>query len=69
MVDKVNEVLPKEGQFEPLGWHLSKRQRLRREYKRLFPDGRLHFKLRVLTALMFACVLALAWGFWGFFGK
>jgi len=67
MVDKVNEHLPKEEQFDQLGWYMTKSLRLFREYKRLFPDGRLRLKLWVLTALMFACVVVSAWGF-GFFG-
>jgi hypothetical protein len=68
MVDKVNERLPEGEQFDPLGWYTSKALRLHREYKRLFPDGRLHLKLWVLTGLMFACLVISAWGF-GFFGK
>ena len=68
MVDKVNDRLPKGEQFESLGWYLSKYQRLRREYERLFPDGRLLFKYRVLKALMIACLLIGAWGF-GFFAR
>jgi hypothetical protein len=35
MVDQVNERLPKEEQFDSLGWYLTKTQRLHREYKRL----------------------------------
>lgn len=68
MMEKVNELLPKEEQFGPLGWYFSKHQRLRREYKRLYPDGRLLLKVRVLTALMFACLLISVWGF-GLFAK
>lgn len=68
MMDKVNENLPNEEQFDALGWYLSKYQRLRREYRRLYPNGRLLIKVRVLTALMFACFLICAWGF-GLFAK
>ena len=68
MVDKVNDLLPKGEQFAPLGWYYSKNRRLKREYKRLYPDGRLLLKVRVLTALMFACLLICAWGF-GFFAR
>jgi hypothetical protein len=63
MMDKVNEKLPKDEQFDPLGWHLVKHLRLRREYKRLYPGGRLLLKVRVLTALMFAWLLVFVWGF------
>jgi hypothetical protein len=68
MMEKVNELLPKEEQFGPLGWYFSKHKRLRREYKRLYPDGRLLLKVRLLTALMFACLFICAWGF-GLFAK
>jgi hypothetical protein len=68
MVDKVNEMLPKGEQFAPLGWYFSKYQRLNREYKRLYPDGRLLLRVRVLTALMFACLLICALSF-GFFAR
>ena len=36
-VDEVNDRLPKEEQFDPLGWSLSKSQCQHREYKRLCP--------------------------------
>jgi hypothetical protein len=68
MVDKVNNKLPKGEQFATLGWYFSKRQRLHREYRRLYPDGRLLLKVRLLVALMIACLLICAWGF-GLFAK
>jgi len=68
MVDKVNDKLPKKEQFDPMGWYLSKRYRLNREYRRLYPDGRLLSKVRTLEALMIACFLLAAWGF-GIFAK
>lgn len=63
IVDKVNDVLPKDKQFATLGWYSAKYQRLNREYKRLYPDGRLLLKFRVLTALAFVCLLISAWCF------
>ena len=68
MVDKVNERLPVEQQFAPLWWYWSKSRRLAAEYKRLFPDGNLWRRYRVLTTLMFVCGLIFAWGF-GFLGR
>jgi hypothetical protein len=68
MIDKVNERLPKEKQFESLGWYSSKYQRLDREYRRLYPDGRLLMQVRILGALGIACSLISGWGF-GFFAK
>jgi hypothetical protein len=63
MVDNVNDRLPEREQFASLGWYFSKYQRLHREYKRLYPDGRLLLKIRVATTLMFACLLISAWCF------
>jgi len=63
MVDKVNDKLPKEEQFAVLGWYFAKTQRLHREYKRLYPDGRLLVKVRVLMALGIACLVISTWGF------
>jgi hypothetical protein len=68
MVSQVNDKLPKGEQFFPLGWYLSKYRRHHGEYKRLFPDGRLLFRVRMLIALMFICLLVCAWG-WGFFTR
>jgi hypothetical protein len=68
MVDQVNERLPKEEQFEPLGWYLTKTQRLHREYKRLYPDGRLLLQYYVACVLGIVCLLICAWGF-RFFAK
>ena len=62
MVDRVNEKLPEENQFETLGWYFSKTQRLHREYRRIYPEGRLLLKVRVLAALMFGCLLVCVWG-------
>jgi hypothetical protein len=47
MVDKVNARLPKQEHFDPLWWYLSRRQRLVREYKRLYPDGPLPTHSRI----------------------
>lgn len=68
MVDKVNSKLPQGEQFAELGWYWSKHQRIHCEYKRLYPDGRLLFKVRVLMAVSFACLIVCAWGF-GLFAK
>lgn len=68
MIDKVNEKLPKEEQFESLGWYTEKTLRLHREYKRLYPDGQLLLRDRVVIALGIVCLLICAWGF-RFFAK
>jgi hypothetical protein len=68
MVDQVNGKLPKDVQFSPLGWYLSKTLRLHREYRRLFPDGQLLLQVRLLIALGFGSLMVGAWAV-GFFGR
>jgi hypothetical protein len=57
MVDKVNDKLPETEKFDHLGWYFSKRRRLNRKYRMLYPEGRLLKRVRILTLLMFASVL------------
>ena len=66
MVEEVNSRLPKDTQFSPMGWYLSKTLRLHREYKRLFPTGILLLKVRIAIAVAFGCLLGGAWAL-GFF--
>jgi hypothetical protein len=68
MADRVNEKLPKEEQFETLGWHLSKQQDLWRSYKSLYPNGALLLQVRVLMAFSFVFLLVAAWCF-SFFAR
>jgi hypothetical protein len=68
IVDQVNAKLPKSEQFDSLWWYASKTLRLHSEYKRLYPEGRLLFKFRVLMALMVSCLLVCAWAL-GFFAR
>jgi len=63
MVDKVNENLSERERFDPLGWYWPKSQRLRREYRRLYPEGRLIIKTRFLFGAMLACPLLAVWLF------
>jgi hypothetical protein len=65
MVDKVNQGIGRE-EFAALGWYFSKYQRLHREYKRLYPSGRLLFRVRAFTAFAVGCLVICAWSF-GFF--
>jgi len=66
MVDQVNALLPRERRFSDFGWWAGKRLRLHTEYRQLFPDGNLLTRFWIITALMFACMLVLAWAI-GFF--
>ena len=68
MVDQVNGRLPKDMQFSPLGWYLSKTLRLHREYRRLFPDGELLLQARLLMAVGFGGLLVGVWAL-GFFER
>lgn len=54
MVGRVNERLSNENKFEYLGWHFGKLADLLREYKRLYPEGRLglYFKTLLTTAFI-----------------
>jgi hypothetical protein len=61
MVDRVNEKLPEGEQFGALGWYLPKTQRLHREYRRLYPDGHLLLRFRVLICVAIVCLLICAW--------
>jgi len=38
-MEKVNSQLPESERFQPLWWYFDKTARLRKEYRRLFPDG------------------------------
>ena len=63
MIDKVNEKLPADENLNWIGWHPAKYQRLNQEYRRLCPEGRLPLRIRVVTAIVFACLAVCAWGF------
>lgn len=60
MVDEVNAKLPTNEQFNGLGWYAAKTQRLHREYRRLFPSGRLLWRQRILTVAALICLLVVA---------
>lgn len=57
VVEAVNARLPATEQFGDFGWSLSKTLRLHREYRRLYPEGRLLQQQGILVAVMFSCVL------------
>ncbi|HZM90010.1 MAG TPA: hypothetical protein VFF31_26050 [Blastocatellia bacterium] len=72
IVEAVNAKLRREEEFELLGWYPRKALRLRSEYRRLYPTGRLLRREGVLEAIMLLClvlaaaiigfpVLAIAW--------
>lgn len=53
IVDAVNAKLPSDAQFDHLGWHFTKSQRLHSEYRRLYPEGHLLRREGLLGGLMF----------------
>lgn len=63
IVDQVNRKSPEAEKFNHLGWSFSKRLRLNRKYRTLYPDGQLLIKVRILIVLMFSCLVFAAWGF------
>jgi len=60
IVDAVNAKLPSDAQVDPLGLSFTKTQRLHREYRRLYPEGRLLWREGALGGLGFFCVLVAA---------
>jgi hypothetical protein len=60
MVDEVNRKLPKEQQLEHLDWGPTKRVRLIREYKRLYPNGPLNRTRVIIQSLMFVVLILAA---------
>jgi hypothetical protein len=64
--DAVNRRLPEGQQFALFGSHWGKYRRLKSEYNRLYPDGRLLRRVHLLTVLMFVCFLTFVWAV-GFF--
>jgi hypothetical protein len=52
MVEKVNQVLPREKQYEQMWWNTGKLSRVCSDYKRLHPQGRLSRYMVVLIVLM-----------------
>ena len=69
MVDAVNEKLPENEQFDHFWWDPSKVLRLKREYRRLYPEGKLLRRQAILIVLMWLSLVVIAelMGF-GFFG-
>lgn len=66
IVDRVNCALPPELRFSPNWWYISKSLRLGKEYRRLFPTGKLLIAERAAAVGMFVCVVLCAWAI-GFF--
>lgn len=60
LVNKVNAHSPQELDAPHPGGDVLKLLHLHREYQRLFPEGNLHIRIRVMMALMFACLLVAA---------
>jgi hypothetical protein len=61
LVGQVNAQSPQELQSAYAGGDVLKLFHLHREYRRLFPEGNLHFKIRIMLVLMFMCMLAAAY--------
>ena len=64
IVEAVNAKLPTAEQFGELGWGPSKRVKLSNEYRRLYPDGKLLRRGRILASFSL-CSLAVVGGLLG----
>ena len=64
IVEAVNAKLPEREQFDPFWWGPSKSFRLRREYRRLYPEGKLLRRQNVLAGAMFVCIFLAALVLW-----
>jgi hypothetical protein len=62
IIEMVNRKLPQDQQISPLGGYYSKYKKITWEYRRLYPNGRLIVKMRLLTALGFISIFAIAVG-------
>jgi hypothetical protein len=60
IVEAVNAKLPTADQFGELGWGPIKTLRLHREYRRLYPDGRLVTRCGILSMAMLLSLVAAA---------
>jgi hypothetical protein len=63
IADKVNEKVPQAGQFGWTDWRRLKSGQFEREYRSLYPSGRLVLRLRLLYVLGLASLLIGAWAF------
>ena len=59
ILEKVNARLPEAERFKSAWWGPSKKDRLNREYRRLFPDGNDLKQLHRLTVIMFSALALL----------
>ena len=63
MVEAVNVKVPTNDEFSQFWWYPSKMGRLHREYRRLYPDGGLIRRERILFVLMCFSLAVAAWLF------
>jgi hypothetical protein len=65
IIGEINRKLPENEQISYFGGHRTKYHRIREEYRRLYPDGRLLFYSRVFSfaGIGFLLLLALGWRF------
>jgi hypothetical protein len=66
MIGKINERLVRDQQIEPFWFTWSKNRRILREYRRMYPLGRLATFYMVLVAAAFVLLFLCAWGIGNF---
>lgn len=66
LVAQVNSLSPQELELSRVGGDVMKLMHLHREYQKLFPEGNLVLRIRVMMALMFVCLLVASLAVRGF---
>jgi multidrug efflux pump subunit AcrB len=61
--NKVNQKLPAEEKFGLFFWEFTKHARLRREYRRLYPDGKLLRNAFMFSVAFFLLMLIAGWAY------
>jgi len=62
MIQEINRKLPEKEQISYLWGHPVKYRKIKNEYRRLYPSGRLLFHLKVLTYMGLGLLVVLALG-------
>jgi hypothetical protein len=57
IIEAVNAKLPSDDQFGYLVWYQARILRLHREYRRLYPHGKLLIRAGIFAVLMWCCIV------------
>ena len=67
MIGEINRKLPEDGHISYLFGHYDKYRRIFKEYRCLYPNGRLNLYCKILVCAGFGLLVVFAWQF-GMFG-